>query len=52
MDLFEKVWLWKIILKSYDYENETDKFNIKEITEFEAIFREDRIKVNYVEFEK
>ncbi|MBB1564609.1 hypothetical protein HG430_001045 [Candidatus Gracilibacteria bacterium] len=52
LDLFEKIGLWKIILKSYDYENETDKFNIKEITEFEAIFREDRIKVNYVEFEK
>lgn len=52
LELFEKIWLWKIVLKSYDYEKETDKFNSKDLTEFEAIFREDRIKVNYVEFEK
>lgn len=52
LELFEKIWLWKIILKSYDYEAETDKFNSKNLTEFEAIFREDKIKVNYVEFEK
>lgn len=52
LEFFEKLWLWKIILKSYDYEKETDKFDSKNLTEFEAIFREDRIKVNYVEFEK
>ncbi|RKW22991.1 tRNA (guanosine(46)-N7)-methyltransferase TrmB [Candidatus Gracilibacteria bacterium] len=52
LELFEKIGLWKIILKSYDYESETDKFNSKNLTEFEAIFREDKIKVNYVEFEK
>lgn len=52
LELFEKIWLWKIVLKSYDYEKETDKFDSKDLTEFEAIFREDRIKVNYVEFEK
>lgn len=52
LELFEKIWLWKIVLKSYDYEKETDKFDSKDLTEFEAIFREDKIKVNYVEFEK
>ncbi|PZM86618.1 tRNA (guanosine(46)-N7)-methyltransferase TrmB [Candidatus Gracilibacteria bacterium] len=52
LELFEKIGLWKIVLKSYDYEKETDKFDSKDLTEFESIFREDRIKVNYVEFEK
>lgn len=52
LEIFEKIWLWKIVLKSYDYEKETDKFDSKELTEFEAIFREERLKINYVEFEK
>ena len=50
--LFEEIWMWKINIKSHDYENELEHFETKEMTEFEHIFRKDRIKINYVEFEK
>jgi tRNA G46 methylase TrmB len=52
LDLFEEIWIWKINIKSYDYENELEHFETKEMTEFEHIFRRHRMKINYVEFEK
>lgn len=50
LDLFEKIWLWKINIKSYDYEKELTHFQTKDMTEFEHIFR--KSEINYVEFEK
>jgi len=52
LDLFEELWLWKVNIKSYDYEKELSHFETKDMTEFEHIFRKQRVKVNYVEFEK
>ena len=52
LDLFEKIGLWKINIKSYDYENELNHFETKDMTEFEHIFRKDKIEINYVEFGK
>ena len=50
--LFKEIWLWKINILSHDYESELEHFETKEMTEFEHIFRKDKIKINYVEFEK
>ena len=50
--LFEEIWIWKINIKSHDYEKELDHFETNEMTEFEHIFRKERKKINYVEFEK
>lgn len=44
--------LWKIEKLSYDYEKDLDVFDKKNMTEFEHIFRENRSKINYVEFIK
>jgi len=52
LDLFKDFWKWETLNLSYDYEKETDKFDSKKLTEFEAIFRKDRLKINYVEFIK
>lgn len=43
---------WKIKVQSYDYENELDIFDKTLMTEFEEIFRKDKIKVNYIELIK
>lgn len=43
---------WKIKVQSYDYENELDVFDKTLMTEFEEIFRKDKIKVNYIELVK
>lgn len=52
ISLFKEIWLWKINILSHDYESELDHFETNEMTEFEHIFRKDKIKINYVEFEK
>ena len=52
ISLFEEIWLWKINIKSFDYEKELEHFETKDMTEFEHIFRRHKMKINYVEFEK
>jgi len=52
LELFKEFWKCKINLKSYDYENETELFDKDNMTEFEHMFRLDKVKTNYVEFEK
>lgn len=52
IDLFKKIWLWKSNIESHDYEKELEHFDTKDMTEFEHKFRRDRMKINYVEFEK
>jgi len=43
---------WNREVLSFDYENELDKFDKNKMTEFEHIFRKDKLKINYVEFIK
>lgn len=43
---------FKISFLSYDYENESEVFDKQKLTEFESMFRWDRMKINYVELEK
>lgn len=50
MELFEKIGLWKEVLRSYDYEADDINYSKAKKTEFEVIF--DEKKVCYVEFEK
>ncbi len=45
-----KTW-WKIVKKSYDWENENN-FDNSETTEFQQLFRWQDIKINYIELEK
>lgn len=52
LELFSKHTGWKLINKSFDYENELEIFDTKKMTEFEEIFREERLNICYVEFEK
>lgn len=52
LDLFKKIWLWKINIESRDYENEVEGFDTKNMTEFEHIFRKYKMQINYAEFEK
>ncbi len=52
LNLFKKIWIWKINIKSYDYESELEHFETNNMTEFEHIFRKNKVKINYVEFEK
>ncbi len=42
---------WKIITKSYDWENEKE-FDNNETTEFQQLFRWQDIKINYLELQK
>ncbi len=52
IDLFKKLWVWKINIESRDYEKELEVFDKKNLTEFETIFREHKMQINYAEFEK
>lgn len=49
----KKSGLWTISTISYDYENELENVHkTTDLTEFETIFRNQNIKINYVEFIK
>jgi tRNA (guanine-N7-)-methyltransferase len=50
--LINDFWKWNIEKLSYDYENEIETFDKKNMTEFEEIFREHKIKINYIELVK
>lgn len=52
LELLRNTHMWQEVLVSYDYENELDIFDKNNMTEFEEIFREERIKINYLEFQK
>lgn len=52
LDIFSEVSWFEMFKKSYDYEKELLEFDKKNMTEFEHIFREHKIKINYVEFVK
>lgn len=52
LELINKFWKWNIERLSYDYENEIESFDKKNLTEFESIFREHKMKINYLELKK
>lgn len=52
LELINKFWKWNIEKLSYDYENEIESFDKKNLTEFESIFREHKLKINYLELKK
>lgn len=43
---------WKIEFLSYDYEKESQFFDKKKLTEFESMFRWEKLKINYLEITK
>ena len=43
---------WNIEKLSYDYENEIESFDKQNLTEFESIFWEHKLKINYLELIK
>ncbi|MDD3793782.1 MAG: tRNA (guanosine(46)-N7)-methyltransferase TrmB [Candidatus Gracilibacteria bacterium] len=52
LELINKFSKWNIEKLSYDYENELESFDKKNLTEFESIFREHKMKINYLELRK
>lgn len=52
LEIIKELWNWKIDFVSYDYEKESDTFNKKKLTEFESMFRENKLKIHYAEFGK
>ncbi|NVP18070.1 hypothetical protein HUU51_05130 [Candidatus Gracilibacteria bacterium] len=52
LELINKFGKWNIEKLSYDYENEIESFDKKNLTEFESIFREHKMKINYLELRK
>lgn len=52
LEIIKELNLWKIDFLSYDYEKESEIFNKQKLTEFESMFREDKLKINYCEFVK
>lgn len=52
LDIIERDKKWIISKKSYDYENELSNFDKTNLTEFESIFREHKLNINYLEIKK
>ena len=51
IEIIEKQWLWKISQKTYNYEN-SEMFDMKNITEFEGFYRGEKTAINYFELVK
>ncbi len=52
LEIIKQLNLWKIDFVSYDYEKESSSFNKQKMTEFESMFRENKLKIHYAEFWK
>jgi len=53
LELIKKQDIWQDEIISYDYENEiSEKYDKSNLTEFEVLFRNKDIKINYAEFIK
>lgn len=50
-EIIEKQWLWKILSWTHNYE-ESEIFDMKNITEFEWFYRGEKTHINYMELEK
>lgn len=52
LEIIKELNLWKTEFISYDYEKESEIFSKQKLTEFESMYREHKIKINYAEFVK
>lgn len=52
LEILAEITTWKTIKKSYDYEQELIEFDKKNMTEFEEIFREQKLEICYIELER
>ncbi len=52
LEIISELGLWKQKFVSYDYEAESEIFSTKKITEFESMFRWEKLKIHYAEFVK
>ncbi len=52
LEIIKEIWLWSPQFISYDYEKDSEKFTKTKITEFESMFRWDKLKIHYAEFKK
>lgn len=52
LEIIKEIWLWETRFISYDYERESKTFHKQKLTEFESMFRGDKLKINYAEFVK
>ena len=50
-EIIEEQGLWKVVAWTHDYEN-SEIFDMKNITEFEWLYRGEKIDINYIELEK
>lgn len=52
LDILKELPNWKISYQSFDYERESEVFDTKKMTEFEHIFRRNRLEICYMVCEK
>jgi len=52
LEIIKELNLWKIDFVSYDYEKESETFSKEKLTEFESMYREHKLRINYAEFVK
>lgn len=52
LEIIDELDLWKTRFVSFDYEAESKVFHKQKLTEFESMFRWDKLKINYSEFVK
>jgi tRNA G46 methylase TrmB len=50
-EIIESQWLWKIANWTHNYEN-SEIFDMDNITEFEGFYRGEKTDINYLELEK
>lgn len=50
-EIINEQWLWKTLHWTHDYEN-SDIFDMENITEFEWFYRWEKTQINYIELEK
>lgn len=52
LEIIDEIGLWKKKYVTYDYEAESEVFHKQKLTEFESMFREHKLPINYAEFIK
>lgn len=52
LEILQSLGSWEIQNMSYDYERESEKFTKTKMTEFESIFRWDKLQICYAEYKK
>ena len=52
LELLDKMNIWEQNRKTYHYEKDIEEFDVTNITEFEQIFRGDKLEICYIELTK